>query len=120
MSPITCYLCLRSVHAAREAGRPSPRIVVGLPISLTDDADAARAQLADQVAWYNTLPSYRSMLDREGVAGPADVALVGGEAQLDAALDRLRNAGVTDYAAQVISTGPNSVARTMEFLGKRL
>lgn len=42
--------------AAAEAGRPAPRILVGLPISLTDDADSARGQLAQTAAWYNSLP----------------------------------------------------------------
>jgi len=106
--------------AAREAGRPTPRIAVGLPIVLTDDAVTARAQLAQQAAWYNSLPSYRAMLDREGVAGPADIALVGDKRGLDEAIDRLEEAGATDFLAQLISTGPGSTQATMEYLTARL
>jgi 5,10-methylenetetrahydromethanopterin reductase len=105
--------------AAQEAGRPAPRIIAGLPIVLTDDADAAREQLAPQVAWYNTLPAYRAMLDREGVDNPVDVALIGDEAALDAALARLAEAGVTEFAAQVTSAGPGTAARTLEYLAGR-
>jgi hypothetical protein len=59
------------------------------------------------------------MFDREGVAGPADVALVGDEAALDAGLRRLRDAGATDFLAQIVSSGPGSAARTFEYLAAR-
>ena len=45
-------------QAAEAAGRSAPRVAVGLPITLTDDADGAQAQLTAQTAWYSTLPSY--------------------------------------------------------------
>ncbi|MBA4181491.1 MAG: LLM class F420-dependent oxidoreductase [Anaerolinea sp.] len=106
--------------AAAEAGRPAPRILVGLPIALTDDAESARAQLAQTAAWYNSLPSYRAMLDREGVNSPADVALVGNEEALDAGLKRLEEAGTTGFLAQLISTGPGSTQRTLEYLASRV
>ncbi len=105
--------------AASEAGRPAPRVVVGLPIVLTDDPDAARAQLAARSAWYNTLPSYRAMFDREGVSGPEGVALVGDEAALDAGLARLESAGATDYVAQLLSAGPGTAERTFDYLASR-
>lgn len=107
--------------AAAAAGRVAPRVVVGLPIALTHDPEQVRDRLADQAAVYATLPSYRAMLAREGAAGPADVALCGDEAALDAGLDRLRNAGATDFAAQLLPLGIESVAaRTIEYLASRL
>ena len=106
--------------AAAKAGRPTPRIAVGLPIVLTDNADAARAQIAQGSAWYNTLPSYRAMFEREGVAGPADIALVGNKAELDAALGRLEEAGATDFLAQLIPAGPGAVQATTEYLSERI
>ena len=57
-----------------------------LPICVTSDPDAARAAAAKVFAIYGQLPSYRAMLDREGAAGPADVALVGDEAAVEAQL----------------------------------
>lgn len=56
--------------AAADAGRPSPRIVCGLPIAVTDDVAAAREKIAKELVIYGMLPSYRAMLDREGVEGP--------------------------------------------------
>jgi hypothetical protein len=105
--------------ARSEAGRPSPRIVIGLPIALTHDADDARRRFASQVSFYWTLPSHRAMFDHEGVADPAEVAMLGDEASLEASLRRLRDAGATDLAAQVVAVEPGAATRTLEFLASR-
>ena len=72
------------------------------------------------LAMYNQLPSYRSMLDKEGAAGPAEVAMVGDEATLDAALARLRDIGVTDFDAAIIRAEDGAEQRTLDFLASRL
>jgi F420-dependent oxidoreductase-like protein len=105
--------------AAREAGRPAPRVVTGLPIVLTRDAEAARKLISEQLAIYGQLPSYRSMLDHEGAAGPADVSLIGDEGVLGPKLDRLRDLGVTDFVASVVTTDREANKRTLEFLASR-
>src|SRR5947208_7714253 len=64
----------RLVEAAAKAGRPAPRVVVGLPIAVTRDVAAARASAGRQFQIYRMLPSYRAMLDRAGVEGPAAAA----------------------------------------------
>ena len=109
--------------AAEAAGRATPRIVAGLPIVLTDaahDEATCRGKIGEIMAHYGMIPSYRGMLDREGVAGPGDVALVGDASQLDAALDRLAAAGVTDFDAALIPTDETAEARTLEYLEGRL
>jgi F420-dependent oxidoreductase-like protein len=113
------HIVPRIAKAAANAGRPAPRIVVGLPISLTGDPDGARERFAPQVAFYGNLPSYRAMFDHEGVTDPAEVALFGDEPALDAALTSLRDAGATDFQAQVVSVEPGSATRTLEFLASR-
>jgi len=85
--------------AAQAAGRPAPRVGVSLPVCVTDDPDGARDIAAKTFEVYGTLPSYRAMLDREGAAGPADVALVGNEAEVTAAVMRLADGGATDFVA---------------------
>jgi 5,10-methylenetetrahydromethanopterin reductase len=92
--------------AAEKAGRPAPRIGVGLPVCVTEDVDAARALAAQTFEIYGTLPSYRAMLDREGAGGPADVAIVGNEAEVRAAIQRLDDIGTTDFVANVFGAGP--------------
>ena len=106
--------------AASEAGRPAPRVVAGLPIIATDDPDGARERMAKAFAMYGQLPSYRAMLDKEGAAGPADVALVGNEKELDASLDRLRDVGVTDFDAAIAPLEEGADARTLDYLQSRL
>ncbi len=103
-------------RAASKAGKPAPRIVAGLPIALTNDVAAARESASRFFEVYGTLPSYRAMLDREGAAGPADVAILGDEASLRAQLDRLRDAGVTDLDAAIVPLDGSTEARTLEFL----
>ncbi|WP_113704844.1 TIGR03564 family F420-dependent LLM class oxidoreductase [Nonomuraea lactucae] len=98
--------------AAEEAGRGRPRVVCTLPICVTDDPAAARARADEVFSVYGTLPSYRAMLDKEGAAGPGDVALVGDEESVRARIDELAEAGVTDFAAGVYS----GRERTWEFL----
>ncbi len=90
--------------------------MAAFPIVLTNDAEAARATIAERLAVYGQLPSYRAMLDREGAAGPADVALVGNEAELRAAVRRVEEAGTTDLGAVLVETEPSASERTMEFL----
>lgn len=102
--------------AASDAGRAAPQVVVGLPIELTNDADGARQRMAQRVEFYNSLPSYRAMLDIEGAEHPAELALLGNESALTAQLDRLAEAGATEFQAQLIATEPGSAQRTFEFL----
>ena len=106
--------------AAAAAGRSAPRIVCGLPICLTDDADGAREHIAKTLEIYGMLPSYRAMLDREGVAGPAELAIVGDEATLRAAIARLRDAGVTDFSAAVIAAAGGNLDATLDLLQSEL
>tara|TARA_R110000823_G_scaffold210224_12_gene340534 strand:+ start:1808 stop:2719 length:912 start_codon:yes stop_codon:yes gene_type:complete len=106
--------------AAAEAGRPAPRIVCGMPICLTSDVPAAREHIASALQVYGMLPSYRAMLDREGVAGPADLALVGDEGVLRKELARLREAGVTDFNAAVVPAPGTGLEPTLDFLTSEL
>lgn len=106
--------------AASESGKPAPRIVCGLPLCLTDDVDGAREQIGKSLEVYGMLPSYRAMLDREGVSGPAELSIVGDEATLRADIARLRDVGVTDFNAAVIAVGDSNMERTLDFLQSEL
>jgi F420-dependent oxidoreductase-like protein len=85
--------------AAQAAGRPAPRIVVALPVAVTNDPDRARARATKSLRIYNELPSYRAMLDREEAEGPGDVAIVGDEESVAEQVRQLADAGATDLAA---------------------
>ncbi len=89
--------------AAEEAGRPMPRVVCSLPVCVTDDKERARGVAAKQLAHYGVLPVYRACLDAEGAEGPADIAIVGSEDEVRAGIERMRDAGATDFYAAVFA-----------------
>lgn len=91
-------------EAAAAAQRPAPRIVVGLPVCVTDEPDQARRLASNVFAIYNQLPSYRAMLDKEGAEGPADVAVVGDEKSVAAQLAGLPAVGATEVLAAMFGS----------------
>jgi len=103
--------------AAAEAGRPAPRVVVSLPVAVTDDPDAARATAAELFAIYGTLPSYRAMLDREGVEGVADVAIVGDESEVRDRISALLAGGATEFVAAPFDNLGRTTALLAELAG---
>ena len=102
--------------AAEEFGRPAPRVIAALPVCVTDDRAGASARAAETFAGYGGLPSYRAMLDREGVAGPADIAIIGSAAEVQDRVGALAGIGVTDFAAVEFGATADEVANTREAL----
>jgi F420-dependent oxidoreductase-like protein len=105
--------------AAEAAGRPPPRVVVGLPVYVTDDPDAARERASEVYAVYGGLPSYRAMLDREGGGGPESVAVVGDENAVRTQIEHLADIGITDFSASVYAPRAER-ARTLDLLRSML
>jgi F420-dependent oxidoreductase-like protein len=103
-------------QAAADAQRPEPRVVCALPVAVTEDVDAARKLAAAAFAVYDTLPSYKTMMNREGVNGPADLAIVGTEAEVRDQLQELASIGVTDFNAGIFAQDPEEQARTWAVL----
>jgi 5,10-methylenetetrahydromethanopterin reductase len=101
--------------AAEEAGKPPPRVAVGLPVCVTDDVEAARRRAARTFTLYGQLPSYRAVLDREGAGGPADVLVAGDEAAVREQLTAFSAAGTTDFLASEFGSGEER-ARTRALL----
>jgi len=94
---IGAHIVPRLTEAADAAGKPTPRVVVGLPVAITDDEQAARERAATVFSIYGQLPSYRAMLDREGAEGPADVAIVGNESSVRAQIEEVFAQGATEF-----------------------
>lgn len=103
-------------EAAAAAGRPAPRIVCSLPIAVTDDEGAMRDFIAQVLAHYGTLPSYRAMLDVDGHAGPGDAMICGDESSVREQLAAISAAGATEFAAAEVGAGPEDLARTRALL----
>jgi len=107
--------------AAAGAGRPSPRIVAGLPVAVHDDVAEARAAAAEQFAVYGQLPNYQRILAHGGLSGPAEAVLVGDEASVTAQVKELFAAGATDLWLPPFPVGPDrsaSRARTRALLSE--
>lgn len=107
-------------QAAADAGRPDPRVVCALPIAVTDNVDAARKAAAQVFAVYDTLPSYKTMMNREGVDGPGGLAIVGTEAEVRDQVKELQAIGVTDFNAGIFTANPEEIARTKSVLNEWL
>jgi F420-dependent oxidoreductase-like protein len=103
-------------QAAADAGRPAPRVVAAFPVCVTDDVDAARKRAETVFAVYNTLPSYKAMMDKEGVDGPADLAIVGSEEEVRDRLAAMSDVGVTDLNAASFPGNPDEAERTRSVL----
>ncbi len=106
-------------RAAEEIGRDKPRVVAAVPVAVTEDRSAAFKQANVYFGRYGQLPSYRAMLDREGVESPAEMALLGNEEAVEEKLRDYAEAGVTDLAVQIYPVGPEphaSIARTRNLL----
>ena len=105
--------------ASNEAGKGDAEIAAGFPVALTDKVDETREFIGKTLQIYGMLPSYRAMLDKEGVAGPAELALVGDENGLRSDITRLRDMGVTDFCGNIVAPDAETASRTREFLPLR-
>ena len=106
--------------AADRHGRDSARVIAALPVCVTKDIAAAHERAAKVFVIYGQLPSYRAMLDKEGAAGPADIAIAGSESEVLDRISALADMGVTDFAAVEFGGTPDEVADTRNALKKLL
>ncbi len=107
-------------EAASAADRPAPAIVCSIPVWVTDDPSPARQFLASVLANYATLPSYRAMMDIEGVEGLGELSIVGNEEFVTDALGQIAASGATDFTAVPMGGNPDEEARTLAVLRANL
>ena len=96
-------------RAAADAGRPPPRIIASVPVAVTSTPDAARADAATSLHFYDQIPSYRKVMAREGVTHAADLAVVGDPDAVIGRLRRYRAAGATDVVLSPFQTQPSAL-----------
>jgi F420-dependent oxidoreductase-like protein len=110
------HIVPRITEAASKADRPEPRVIATLPVCVTGDEAGVRAAIGEGLEMYGQLPSYRAMFDREGVDGPADLAIVGSASAVRDGILAMREAGVTDFAASEFCLNPTERAATRALL----
>jgi F420-dependent oxidoreductase-like protein len=96
-------------RAAADAGRPPPRIIASVPVAVTSAPDAARADAATNLHFYDQFPSYQKIMAREGVAHAADLAVIGDPDAVIGQLLRYRAAGATDVVLSPFQTQPSAL-----------
>ena len=114
------HIAPRIRDAAAAADRPSPRILAGVPVCVTDDPEGARALAAERLKFYGMLPAYRAMLDREGLAGPEGLLATGPEDAVCEQLAAFEAAGATDLRVGTMCRTPEEDERTRALLRKLL
>ncbi|GHJ05450.1 putative monooxygenase (luciferase-like) [Streptomyces olivaceus] len=90
------YIVPALTAAAEAAGRPAPRVVALVHGVVTDDVDAVRRKVTEQLAFYEQIPSYARVVELSGGRRASDVAVIGDEATVAAEVRRYRDAGATE------------------------
>jgi F420-dependent oxidoreductase-like protein len=100
--------------AATDAGRPTPRIIAGVPVTLCSngDVDNARAYASEVLGHAHFSPNYVRLLEHGDAADVGDTMAAGDEQAVLARLLRYRDAGVTDLAIRIVPLGADAGART--------
>ncbi len=113
------HIAPRISQSAEASGRETPRVCVGLPTAVCDDAAAGRRQAAADFERYGQLVNYRRVLDIEGVEGPSEVAVVGNEESLRRQLEDFAAGGATDFIANIFAVGDDGESRARTYAALR-
>lgn len=109
------HIVPRITAAAEAAGRDAPQVIAGLVVGVTDDPDAARADVVERFGMAASFPSYRAMLDIEGVTGVDELVVLGDEAVVAAEVARYADAGATEVVVVPIGSAAER-RRTVDVL----
>jgi F420-dependent oxidoreductase-like protein len=110
--------------AAEAAGRPTPRILAGVPVCLCrdDEVDVAIDETNRALSEATTSPNYQRLMEHGDARAIGDVLIAGGESAMEQRLRSFASAGLTDLNARVVAIGENrdelkaSAGRTRAFL----
>jgi F420-dependent oxidoreductase-like protein len=93
--------------AARDAGRPAPRVVAGIPVCLCTQAQVgeARARASRVLGEAEISPNYQRILEYGDARGIGDLCAAGGEAAITARFKSFADAGVTDLSVRLLPIG---------------
>jgi F420-dependent oxidoreductase-like protein len=108
------HVAPRITEAATDAGRPAPRIVAGVPVTLCSNGDVAnaRAYASEVLGHAHFSSNYVRLLEHGDAADVGDTMAAGDEQAVLARLLRYRDAGVTDLAIRIVPLGADTNSRT--------
>lgn len=95
--------------AAAAAGKPAPRIVAGIPVTLCANSEIEEAKdRANRVlAEAETSPNYQKLLDRGDARNVGDLLAAGDEQSILKRFKQFADAGVTDLSVRLLPIGDN-------------
>jgi F420-dependent oxidoreductase-like protein len=107
------HVAPRITKAAAEAGRPAPRIVAGVPVTvcLPSEVDGVRAWANRLLGHAEYSPNYQRLLEQGKSADEGEFTIAGDEETVLAGLKRYRDAGVTDFSVRTIAYGKDRESR---------
>ena len=93
--------------AAEGAGRPTPRVVAGVPVCLCadDEVDRAVERTNRILSEAEVSPNYQKLLDLGDARNVGDLLAAGDEAAVERRLRSYADAGVTDLSVRVVPIG---------------
>lgn len=97
----------RITKAADNAGRPTPRVVAGIPVCLCEptDVDAARERANRVLGEAEFSPNYQRLLEHGDARDVGDICAAGDEEAILARFRRFADAGVTDLSVRLLPIG---------------
>ena len=95
--------------AAAGAGKPAPRIVAGIPVTLcaNSEIDEAKDRANRILAEAETSPNYQRLLDRGDARTVGDLCAAGDEESILKRFKAFADAGVTDLSVRLLPIGDN-------------
>ena len=117
---IATYIAPTLRAAAEAAGRPQPRIMALIRICVTDDTAGAFALARETATRYRAVPSYAAVQDKEGLADPAELHLIGTWDRIADGLHAYAEAGVTDFRLEVAAHNGDARDATRAALAQHL
>ena len=84
-----------------------------MPALVSDDVDAAKNFAAEQLSFYEAIPSYQKVIAREGVASAAELAAVGSADSVRRQLQTYLDAGATEVVLSGLAWADSAVAEEL-------
>jgi 5,10-methylenetetrahydromethanopterin reductase len=99
-------------------GRAQPKVIASLPVCVTNKPDEVAERAATHLAMYDQFAAYAAVLQREGARRAGEVSIIGDEVHVANAINRLRDAGATEFIGNAWGfTTEEEHDRTVALLG---
>ncbi len=104
---IASHIVPNITGAAKDAGRPAPRVVAGVPVCLCRDSevDSAVTRANRILAEAEISPNYQRLLDTGDARNVGDIMAAGSEVAVEKRLRSFADAGATDVSVRILPIG---------------